>query len=82
MNYRKSLLVGAVSFGLVACESLPVEAGAITEKAAQANDKALQAAVFTICYGASVGSVRRMFGDEAGRKIWGELCNRADKFNP
>jgi hypothetical protein len=46
------------------------------------NDEALTAAEFTICYGASVGSIRRHYGDELKAKVWASLCNSTDSFSP
>ena len=44
--------------------------------AAHANDRALGAAEFTICRGASVGSVKRKyFTNESKARAWMELCN-------
>ncbi len=54
----------------------------ITDKASEVNDAALNTAEFTICHGASVGSVRRHYGSPEKSKIWAELCNSVDDFNP
>jgi len=46
------------------------------DKGAEANDAAVQAAEFAICNGASIGSIRRSFGNRP--EVWRELC--ADEF--
>lgn len=48
----------------------------IVDSAAEANDKALYAAKFTICKGASIGSVIREFDTEEKAKAWKELCTQ------
>ena len=45
-------------------------------KGAEINDTAVDTAVFTLCWGASIGSIRREFGDKP--EIWKELCASAD----
>ena len=50
--------------------------------AAGVNDEMLNAAEFTICYGASIGSIRRRFGDPERSQVWQDLCNPADDFIP
>lgn len=51
----------------------------IVERGADANDAALNAAVFTICSGASIGSVRRKFGDRM--EAWTTLCQTEEEFD-
>lgn len=46
------------------------------------NDEAINVSVFTICEGASVGAVRRKFGDEEGAMIWKLLCAAKAFFSP
>jgi len=60
------------AFCLSGCATI----GTAVEKGADANDSAVQAAEFTLCQGASVGSIRRAFGTRP--EIWRELC--ADDF--
>ena len=45
-------------------------------KGAEYNDKAVTAAKFTLCWGASIGSIRREFGDDP--EVWKLLCAQAD----
>ena len=54
----------------------------LADKAGEINDEALNTAEFTICHGASVGSIRRHYGSPERSKIWAELCNSVDDFNP
>jgi len=58
--------------GLTGCSTT----AEIVERGADANDAALNAAVFTICHGASIGSVRRKFG--ARMEAWQGLCQSED----
>ena len=41
-------------------------------KGAEVYDTAVGTAVFTLCWGASVGSIRREFGDRP--EVWSGLC--------
>lgn len=54
----------------------------MADKASEINDEALNTAEFTICHGASVGSIRRHYGSPEKSKIWAELCNSVDDFSP
>lgn len=54
----------------------------ITTAGAKASDQAISAAEFTICHGASVGSIRRSYGSPERSRIWADLCNSADSFEP
>ena len=48
----------------------------IVDSSAKVNDNALLAAKFTICRGASIGSVVREFNTEEKAKAWKELCTQ------
>lgn len=50
----------------------------LTKKGAEVNDDAVQAAEFAICYGASVGAIRRAYGDRP--EVWRELCETTDEW--
>lgn len=54
--------------------------GSGVEKAAQANDEALKAAEFTICQGASIGSIRRKFDTPEKAEMWKSLCKENQDF--
>ena len=54
--------------GLVGCTTT----AEVVDKAADANDAAIRAAEFTICYGASVGSIRRAYGEREAE--WRTFC--------
>jgi len=54
----------------------------MVDKVSEINDEALNTAEFTICHGATVGSIRRHYGSPEKSKIWAELCNSVDDFNP
>ncbi len=45
-------------------------------KGAEINDTAVDTAVFTLCWGASIGSIRREFGDNP--ETWKALCANED----
>jgi hypothetical protein len=51
-------------------------------KAAKVNDGALKAAEFSICNGASIGSVKRRFNTPELAKLWRELCEEKQGFTP
>ena len=48
--------------------------GSVVQQGARANDEALASAEFTICRGASVGSVMRKYNTEEKALAWQELC--------
>jgi len=54
----------------------------IVDAGAKANDNALQAAKFTICRGASIGSVIREFDTPDKAKAWKELCTQDNNSVP
>jgi hypothetical protein len=43
--------------------------------ASQKNDEAVRSAEWMICKGASVGAIRRAYGDRAD--VWAELCRES-----
>ncbi len=47
--------------------------GDVVQTGREANDTAVDAAIFTLCEGASVGSIRREFGARAND--WEALCD-------
>lgn len=67
--------VGLAVF-LAGCESM----GRITDAGAEANDEAIHAAETVICRAASVGSVRRAYGDRP--EAWRQLCEPGADFSP
>lgn len=55
------------------------------ETVSKVNDQALHAAEFTICKGASVGSIRRNYGSKERAELWRQLCTgygQEDNFSP
>lgn len=58
---------------LTGCSTLDT----VIQTGAEANDTAVQAAEFTLCQGASIGAIRRAYGDRPA--IWRELCS--DNFS-
>lgn len=52
------------------------------DRGAQANDAAVEAAKFCLCWGCSVGSIRREFGDIDRAELWQSLCKSPDGFLP
>ncbi len=69
----KMFVIGLSALIVSGCASLDVA----VNKGADANDAAVDAALFTICYGASVGAIRREFADKAD--VWLSVC--ADQFS-
>lgn len=70
---------------LAGCSSSPTLT-VVTEQAAaidaRTNDDLLDTAEFINCEGASIGSIRRKFGDPERSQVWQDLCNPADDFAP
>ena len=54
-----------IALNIVGCTS-------IAQKGAVANDEAVSTSVWTICYGASIGSIRRYFSGNFD--VWKALC--------
>lgn len=42
---------------------------------AYANDEAVKSAVFTLCNGASIGSIKREFDTDKKLQTWRDLCD-------
>lgn len=61
---------------LVGCQSLNI----LAEKGAELNDTAVKSAKFTLCQGASVGSIKREFDTAEEAKLWNELCRTEQGF--
>ena len=81
----KAIILAATVAMLAGCSTSQTIRTA-TERAAvhgaELNDDILNAAEFTICYGASVGSIRRRFGNPERAVVWQGLCNPEDNFTP
>ena len=54
----------------------------IIDSAAEASDKILVSAEFTICNAASVGSVVRRYNTAKKSKVWQEIFNQTSTDNP
>lgn len=65
------VVVIVAAFMQAGCAYVPVA----VDKASEANDEAVRAAEFTLCRGASVGSIRRAFNDRP--HVWAELCRES-----
>lgn len=65
-------------FFVVACQPITYA----VKQAATANDEALKSAEFIVCKGASVGSIRRVYGAKEKAIAWRALCSDNDDFNP
>lgn len=63
----KSVIVAVLVLFLAGCTAT------IRDKGADINDTALENALFTICYGASIGAVRREFQGRGA--TYNDLCN-------
>lgn len=72
---KKIILLAAM--GLSGCVSV----GEVVDTAADANDQAVGAAEFTICNGASVGSIRRSFNTPERIQAWKTLCMKENGFS-
>lgn len=72
MRHRIALLI--ITFGLPGCSSLMPYLQEGIEEAAKMNDAALDSAEFTICQGASIGSILRKFKTEEERQLWRAMC--------
>lgn len=70
---RSAILIAALAL-LGGCAS-------VIQRAAEANDSALESAEWTICNGASVGSIRRAYGSADRAAVWRQLCDQAG-FDP
>lgn len=73
----KLLGIAVVVFTLTGCTALEK----ITGKASTVNDEALNTAEWTICYAASIGSIRRKYSTPEKAKVWRELCSTGE-FSP
>lgn len=66
------------------CIAVTLLGGCVTEQAvrrgADANDRAVRSAEFVLCQGASVGAIRRAYGDRP--TVWDALCRSGDDFRP
>ena len=69
---RSIVLVLAVSVVLAGCSSAHLRVA--TDAAARANDDVVESAMFAMCRGASVGSIRRKFNTHDKAQLWLRLC--------
>lgn len=68
--FKKTIVVLAAASILSACSTL----NTLTGRAAGLNDEALKSSEFTICKGASVGSVLRRYNTKELAEAWVKLC--------
>ena len=61
-------LSALLTLTLSGCAYVPVA----IDRAAAANDEAVTSAEWVICKGASIGSIRRAYGDRP--EVWAQLC--------
>lgn len=52
----------------------------LINRGAEANDSAVNASFFTLCRGASIGSILRKFDTEEKAETWMSLCMPGSKF--
>ena len=69
------VLVIGISLAASACSMLDDIAG----KGAEANDEAIRVSLFTLCQGASVGSVKRQFNTPEMTELYNKLCKKPDE---
>lgn len=75
----KSLITVLIAILVLSgCETL----GVVVNQASKVNDEALKTAEFTICNGASVGSIRRRFNTPELAEIWRQVCEEQQGFKP
>lgn len=65
-------------FFCTGCSTLESALGTL----ADANDESLKAAEFTVCHGASVGSIRRRFNTPELAELWQKMCTEQQGFRP
>jgi uncharacterized protein YceK len=70
----KLSIVAVALLVLSGCASV----GIAVDKAAEANDTGVDSAVWYLCHGASIGSIRREFGQKPG--AWESLCSDSFYF--
>jgi hypothetical protein len=70
-----------ISFSAVLLLSGCAGLGAYIDRAAEANDTAIDASIFTMCRAASVGSVLRKFDTPEKASIWKDLCLTESQFS-
>jgi hypothetical protein len=80
MNNIKMFVVAIMMSVVFGCSSMGGYVNTAVSRGVELNDGAVTAAEFTLCYGASVGSIRRSFGTPARAKVWTDLCNYTDDF--
>jgi len=74
----KTTLALAIATILSGCAGI----SSIVDRAANINDKALEAAEFSICQGASIGSVKRRFNTPELARLWQDFCREGQGFIP
>ena len=75
---KKTIVAIGLALSLSACGFTPqgeLVRGVVRERGAQAYDEGLANSVWFICNAASVGSIRRMFGDRMD--AYNALCTEA-----
>ena len=77
MSIFVCLIFGCIMTSLTACSAMD----RIVSVGAKANDQALDAAEFTICKAATVGSIRRRYGSKEQAATWRGLCDSIEKDN-
>ena len=74
----KSLTVIIFTLAITGCSTIESAIG----RAAEVNDNALDTAHFTVCNGASIGSIRRKFNTPELAELWRKLCEEKQGFTP
>ena len=64
------LLIAIMALTLSSCSL----SGIVASKGADANDDAIEAALFTLCQGASIGSINRKFDTPERADVLAKLC--------
>lgn len=72
----KYILISILTLTASGCAYVPLA----VDKGAKLNDEAVKSAEFTICNAASIGSIRRAYGDRI--EVWKNLCSQGNRFEP
>lgn len=75
--FKKTLIALAIAATMSGCALK-----SFVDKAAKVNDDVLKAAEFSICKGASIGSVKRRFNTPELAKLWKDFCQEEQGFTP
>ena len=70
--FKRRLVLAAVTITLSGCSTI----SGLLDKAAGANDTAIDGAIFTVCQAASVGSIKRKFNTPELMAKYNVICSQ------